>query len=309
MLTPNYSTEKMEENATYGKFIISPLPKSFGHTFGFALRRTLLSSLEGAAITQIKIEGIPHLFTPIAGVKESALELVLNLKTVKFELPVNGQAKVYLEKKGPGKIYSRDLKGEVKPIDENIYIAEITAEKGKLVFEAIVEKGIGFLPAEQQEKKEFGFIAIDATFSPILKVNYKVEEARVGTKTDFERLILEIWTNGSISPSSALKEAAKIISTHFDYLLSGKDEPKPKVDVTTLQAQEKENNRFSEIIIDELNLPSRVINALLREKIETVADLLKVGKSKLLTMKGLGRKSIELIEEELKKLGVSLKEE
>jgi len=309
MLTPNYSTEKVEENATYGKFVLSPLPKSFGHTFGFALRRTLLSSLEGAAITQVKIEGVPHLFMPIAGIKESALELILNLKTIKFELPANGQARVYLEKKGSGKIYSKDLKGEVKPIDENIYLAEITAEKGKLFLEAIVEKGIGFLPSEQQEKKEFGFIAIDAAFSPIVKVNYKVEEARVGTKTNFERLILEIWTNGGITPSNALRQAAQIISTHFDHLLSGKDSPKPKVDSTALQSQNKENNRFLEIIIDELNLPSRVINALLREKIETVADLMKVGKSKLTTMKGLGKKSIELIEEELKKLGVSLKEE
>jgi len=308
MLTPNYSTEKVEENATYGKFILAPLPRSFGHTFGFALRRTLLSSLEGAAITQVKIEGVPHLFTPITGVKESALELVLNLKTVKFNLPVNDKVRVYLEKKGPGKIYSKDLEGEVKPIDENIYLGEITAEKGKLSLEAIVERGVGFLPSEQQEKKEFGFIAIDATFSPIVKVNYKVEEARVGTKTNFERLILEIWTNGGVTPADALKQAAKIISTHFDHLLSGKDDPKPKVDFEAQQTQEKETSRFSEIIIDELNLPSRVINALLREKIETVADLMKLGKSKLTTMKGLGKKSIELIEEELKKLRVSLKE-
>jgi len=309
MLSPNYSTEKVEENTTYGKFIISPLPKSFAHTFGFALRRTLLSSIEGAAITQLKIEGVPHLFTTIKGVKESALELVLNLKSLKFELPSGGKAKIYLEKKGMGKVYSKDLKGEVKPIDDNVYIAEITDDEGRLVFEAMVERGIGFLPAEQQEKKEFGFIPIDASFSPILKVNYKVEEARVGINTNFERLILEVWTNGGITPSDALKEAAKIISVHFDYLLSGKDVQKPKADLTTLHTQEKENNRFSEIIIDELNLPSRVINALLKEKIETVADLMKIGKKKLTTMKGLGKKSIELIGEELKKLGISLKEE
>ena len=309
MLSPNYSTEKVEENATYGKFIIGPLPKSFGHTFGFALRRTLLSSLEGAAITQVKIEGVNHLFTTIKGVKESVLELVLNLKSLKFELPVSDRSKVYLEKKGMGKVYSKDLKGEVKSIDDNIYIAEITSDEGQLIFEAIVEKGTNFLPAEQQEKSEFGFIPIDATFSPIVKVNYKVEEARVGTKTNFERLILEIWTNGVITPTNALKEASKIIVLHFQYLLSGKDEVKQKSDVDKLNIPEKENNRFSEIIIDELNLPSRVINALLREKIETVADLMKVSKSKLVVVKGLGRKSIDLINEELKKLGVSLKEE
>ena len=307
MIVPNYSTEKVEESATYGKFIIGPLPPSFGHTFGHALRRTLLSSLEGAAITQIKIEGAPHLFSPLAGIKETALELVLNLKSVKFELPVSETAKVYLDKKGSRKIYAKDLEGEVKPIDGEIYLAEITAEKGKLAFEAIVEKGIGFLSAEEQEKKEFGFIAIDAVFSPVVKVNYQVEETRVGKKTNFEKLILEVWTNGSVKPEEALRQASQILADHFNYFLSGKDKPKPKTDLIT--QQKKEDDRFSEIIIDELNLPSRVINALLREKIETVADLINIKREKLVAMKGLGKKSIDLIEEELKKLGIALNKE
>jgi DNA-directed RNA polymerase subunit alpha len=309
MITPNYSTEKVEENATYGKFIIEPLPQSFGHTFGNSLRRTLLSSLEGAAITQVKIEGVSHLFSPLVGVKESALELVLNLKGVKFELPSGNFTKVSLEKKGAGKIFSKDLKGEIKPVDENIYLAEITDKNGQLAFEAIVEKGVGFLAAEEQEKKDFGFIPIDSYFSPIVKVNYKVEEARVGKKTNFDRLIIEIWTNGSIKPSEALRQAGQILAAHFDYLLSGKDIPKPKEEINVYQEKEKTDNRLAEIIIDELNLPSRVINALLREKIETVADLIKVGRKKLAVMKGVGKKSIELIEEELKKLGILLKEE
>jgi len=309
MITPNYSTKKVEESATYGKFIIEPLPPSFGYTFGHSLRRTLLSSLEGAAITQVKIEGVSHLFSPLPGIKESALELVLNLKGVKFELTGSNFSKIYLEKKGEGKVFSKDLKGEVKPVDGEIYLAEITDKKGQLNFEAIVEKGVGFLSAEEQEKKEFNFIPIDAYFSPIVKVNYQVEEARVGKKTNFDRLIIEVWTNGSIKPSEALRQAAQILTSHFDYLLSGKDEPKPKEEITAQQEKEKNDNRFTEIIIDELNLPSRVINALLREKVETVADLINIGKSKLAVMKGVGKKSIELIEEELKKLGIALKEE
>jgi len=309
MISPNYSTEKVEENTTYGKFIIEPLPQSFGHTFGHSLRRTLLSSLQGAAITQIKIDGASHLFSPLTGVKETALELVLNLKGVKFELPSGDSARVYLEKKGLGKIFSKDLKSEVKPVDGGIYLAEVTDENAHLSFEAIIEKKIGFLLAEEQEKKEFGFIPIDAYFSPIVKVNYQVEEARVGKKTNFDRLIIEVWTNGSIKPSEALKQAAQILSAHFDYLFSGKDTLKTKTDIIAQQKKEKNDNRFSEIIIDELNLPSRVINALLREKIETVADLINIGRKKLLVMKGVGKKSIDLIEEELKKLGIQLKEE
>jgi len=308
MITPNYSTEIVEENATYGKFVIEPLPQSFGHTFGNSLRRTLLSSLKGAAITQIKIEGVSHLFSTLAGIKESALELVLNLKSVKFELPSGDLVKVFLEKKGAGKIFSKDLKGEIKPVDENIYLAEITDKEGQLNFEAIIEKGTGFLAAEEQEKKEFGFIPIDTYFSPVVKVNYQVEEARVGKKTNFDRLIIEVCTNGSIKPSEALKQASQILAAHFNYLFSGKDIPKIKIDTMNQQEKEKNDNRFNEIIIDELNLPSRVINALLREKVETVSDLINTGRKKLMVMKGVGKKSIDLIEEELKNLGIELKE-
>jgi len=218
-------------------------------------------------------------------------------------------AKVSLEKKGLGKIFSKDLKGEVKAVDGEVYLAEITDKKGQLAFEAIIEKGTGFLAAEEQEKKEFGFIPVDTYFSPVVKVNYQVEEARVGKKTNFDRLIIEVWTNGSIKPSEALRQAGQILAAHFDYLFSGKDTPKMKTDVIAQQEKEKNDNRFAEIIIDELNLPSRVINALLREKVETVADLINVGRKKLVVMKGVGKKSIELIEEELKKLGIELKEE
>lgn len=308
MLNPNFFTQKTEENQKYAKFIIDPLAPSFGQSLGLALRRTLLSSMKGAAITDIKIEGIPHFFTPIKGVKESALDIVLNIKQLRFEISGEGPFKIHLSAKKPGKIYGKDVEGEVSVVNKNLYLAEITQEKGRLEIDAIVQVGTGYLPAEEREKKESGYMPVDAFFSPVKKVNFKVEEARVGRKTNLDRLMIEIWTDGSIKPSVALRNSSVLLSEYFAYILSGKDVPKPKRKISEMEAkQEIIEQKLYEVIIDELNLPSRVINALLRENIETVADLVKAGKEKLTSMKGVGKKSIELIEEELKKMGIELK--
>lgn len=307
MLNPNFSTKKIEESATYGKFILEPLPLSLGQSLGHALRRTLLSSLQGAAITNVKIDGVNHLFSTLKGVKESAMEVMLNLKELKFETKGEGPFKVELKSKGPGKIYGKDLEGEIKPVNTDVYIAEITDDKGRLELEAIVEVGTGYSSVEEREKKEYGFIAVDAFFSPVKKVNFKIAEARVGRKTNFDRLTLEVWTDGSIKPSECLKQSSEILANFFAYFLSGKDTPQLKVEQSEEEVkQELIDKKLYEIIIDELSLPSRVINALLREHIETVADLVKAGKEKLTNMKGVGKKSIELIEEELKKMGITL---
>lgn len=308
MINPNFSTQKIEEKETYGEFVLQPLPLSFGQSMGHALRRTLLSSLKGAAITNVKIEGAPHLFSTIRGVKESVLEMILNLKQLKFEPKGEGPFKISLKAKGPKKIYSKDLEGEIKPVNSEVYIGEITDEKGKLDVEAVVEVGVGYSSVEEREKKEYGFIPVDAFFSPVKKVNIKVEEARVGRKTNYDRLIIEIWTDGSIKPIKALKQSSQLLADFFAYLLSGRDTPQPKVEKSEEEVKKESiDKKLYEVIIDELNLPSRVINALLREHIETVADLVKAGKEKLANMKGVGKKSIELIEEELKKMGIELK--
>lgn len=307
MLKPNFYTQITEEG-NYGKFVLEPLPLSFANSLGNALRRTILSSLKGAAVTQIKIDGVPHLFSTIKGVKESVLEMVMNIKQMKFK--VEGEQKkfkIHLDVKGSKKIFAKDFEGEIKPVNEDLYIAEITDDKTKLSIEAIVEVGYGYVTAEEKEDKETGFIALDAFFSPIRRVNTKVEEARVGRKANFERLILEIWTDGSIKPTDALKQAREILVEYFSYILSGKDNKQDYQEETNKITEKTEiDKKLYDIIIDELNLPSRVINALLREKIETVADLIKVGREKLVKMKGVGKKSIELIEVELKKLNVQL---
>lgn len=306
MLKPNFFTQKIEEG-NYGKFIFEPLPLSFGQSLGHSLRRAVLSSLKGAAVTQVKIDGASHLFSPLSGIKESVLEVVLNLKQLKFNVKEGGPFKISLSVKGPKKVYARDIEGEVEPVNKDLYLGEITDDKGKLSLDAIVEVGYGYLTAEERDKKEYGFIALDAFFSPIKKVNTKVEETRVGRKANYEKLTLEVWTDGSLTPTEAVKQASSLLSEYFSHILSGKDTPTIKKEKTAEEVKQEEiDKKLFEIIIDELNLPSRVINALLREKIETVADLIKVGKDKLVEMKGVGKKSIQLIEDELKKMGVQI---
>jgi len=308
MVSPSFFTQKVEEKDGYGKFILEPLARSFGQSVGVALRRALLSSLKGSAVTAVKVEDAPHLFSTIKGVKESVLDIVLNLKQLKFEATGEGPFKINLTAKGPKKIYGKDIEGEVSVANKDQYIAEVTTDKGKLEIDAIVELGTGYSSVEEREKKEPGYIAVDSFFSPVRKVNFKVEEARVGRRSNLDKLILEIWTDGTIKPSEALKQSSLLLAAYFGHVLSGRDTPKPKTEESEeIAKKEAVDQKLFEVIIDELNLPSRVINALLRENIETVADLVKAGKESLTGMKGVGKKSIELIEDELKKMGIELK--
>jgi DNA-directed RNA polymerase subunit alpha len=234
------------------------------------------------------------------------LEIVLNLKQLRFEIAQEGDHKISLSKKGSGKVTGKEIEGDIKVINNNVYIGEITDNKTKLQLEAIVKLGIGYLSADEQENTEYGFLAVDSSFSPVKKVNFRIEEARVGRKTNFDRLILEIETDGSITPDEALKQASSILSQHFSRILSGDDTKPAESRLDETKIVEQIDRKFADLIIDELNLPSRVVNALLRENIETVADLMKMGRDRLVGLKGLGKKSIDLIEIELKKLAVEL---
>lgn len=305
-MSAQFFTKKQDVSSSYGKFVMEPLPLSFGNSMGNALRRTLLSSLEGAAVTQIKVGGAVHQFATIKGVKESVLEVILNLKQLRFEVPADGKYQIHIDVKGRKKVTGADVKGEAKVVNSDLYIAEVTDDKGRLEVDAIVETGVGLL-TEDAIERETDYMSVDAYFSPVTKVTFKVEEARVGRKTNFDRLVLEVWTDETVSPEEALKQASEILQDHFAHVLSGKDSPQTKTVEETKEEGDKEvDARLNDIIIDELNLPSRVINALLRENIETVADLVRVGKDKLIGVKGLGKKSFVLIEDELKKMDVDI---
>lgn len=309
MLEPTFNTKITEASNTYAEFVLEPLHASFGNSIGNAMRRTLLSSLPGAAISYIKFANAPHFFTTMPGIKESVLDIVLNLKQVRFSTTGEGPFRVSLSTKGAKKIYAKDIEGEATVVNGDLYLGEITDDKASLEFEAIVEVGYGFVPSEEKEKKEAGLVAVDSAFSPVQRVNFKVEEARVGRKANYDRLIIQVWTDGSISPEEAVKQSAALLSKQFGYIFSNKETAEESAREAAAETEKKEqvDNKMYETIIDELNLPSRVINALLRENIETVADLVKRGREDMIGLKGVGRKSIDLIEEELNKMGVELK--
>ncbi len=307
MMQPDFVTEKISEEGSYGKFVLSPLPSGFGHTLGNALRRMLLSSIEGAAVTYVKINDVVHPFTTISGIKESVLDLILNLKLLRFRTLGEGPYELSLNTKGVGKVKGGDFKGgDTQVVNKDQYICELTSPKAKLDIDVTIEKGVGYSPSEEREKKEFGKLAVDSVFSPVKKVNYVVEGARVGRKTNFDKLILEIWTDGSISPHDSLKKTATLLSDYFNYILSGRDAKKTEEEEAEnkVATVSKVDGKVYQTIIDELDLPTRVINALLREGIETVEDLVKRGKDELVNLKGVGKKSLDLIEKELNKLSV-----
>lgn len=304
MIEPNFTVKTEEQNNNYGKFIYEPFNTSFGNSIGNALRRTLLSSLPGYAISYVKFSDATHLFTTIKGIKESVLDIVLSLKQVRFKSTEEGPFKLKLQVSGRSKIYAKDLEGEIEVANKDLYIGEITDDKGKLEVDIIVEKGYGYQASEEKEKNA-GFIAVDSSYSPITRVNFTVQEARVGRKSDYERLMIDVTTDGTILPESAIQAASLILKQHFAAIEECRKFEESTGDLK--DAKDTANQKIYETIIDELNLPSRVINALLRENIETVANLLERGREDLTSLKGVGKKSIDLIEEELKKMGVELK--
>jgi DNA-directed RNA polymerase subunit alpha len=308
MLKPSFATKQVTDTTTYGVFELSPLPYGYAHSLGNALRRVLLSSIEGAAVTYVKVNGVPHVFSPLKGIKETALELIMNLKELQFALNSKEPLEVSVALKGARSVTGKDIKATgVEIVNPDHHIAEITDAKGSLDLSFIVEKGLGFSASEDKEKREHGMIAVDSIFSPVTKVTFRVEPARVGRVSNFDKLILEIWTNGSISPKDALEHSAAILAQFYSHMFNGA--LLSEEDATSgVAGSVKIDEKVYETIIDELDLPTRVINALLREGIETVGDLIEQGKETLVDLKGVGRKSLDLIEAELHKLGVGFKE-
>jgi DNA-directed RNA polymerase subunit alpha len=310
MIKPSFSTKKIESSENYGKFILTPLPAGYGHSMGNALRRVLLSSIEGVAVTYVKINNTVHPFSSIDGVKESALEIILNIKSLRFSFKGNGPFTMNLSHKGKGKVAGANFKGgDVEVVNKDQSIAELTTSDAKLEIEITIEKGMGFSAAEEKEEATFGTMAVDSVFSPVTKVVYKVEDERVGRTSNFDKLTLEIWTDGAISPEDSLAQSAEILTSFFGEISSENDEKASGHKAASSDGEGAvriTDEKVNEIIIDELDLPTRVINALLREKIETVGDLVTRGPEALANLKGVGRKSISLIEKEVEKFGVKI---
>lgn len=307
MFTPNFVTKKIDVTGSFGRYVLTPLPAGYGNSIGNALRRVLLSSIEGAGATSVRINNVSHAFSTIEGVKESVLDILLNIKALRFKTTGEGPYTLTLKANAKGKIFAKDFSGgDVEIVNKDQIIAEVTKDKTKLDIEITVEKGVGYSPSEEREKKSFGTIALDTVFSPVTKVNYRVEGERVGRKTNFDKLTLDITTDGTITPEDSLQRASHILSQFYSFILSGNDEEHEKNQNNVKDDTRQVDENVYETIIDELDLPTRVINALLRENIETVGDLVNRGKDELVNLKGVGRKSVDLVENELEKLNVKL---
>jgi len=294
----------------YGKLYVEPLERGYGITLGNALRRVLLSSLESAAITSVKIQGVSHEFTTIDGVIEDVAEIILNLKEIKFKMEEGIDSEfAILEVKGPGKVYAKDIKVPtgLEIVNPEIYIATIDSE-AELKMELKIEKGRGYITVEEMEQpSEIGWIPIDTSFSPITKCAFHVEPTRVGEKTDFDKLILEIYTDGSISPDEALTKASNILIEHFTLLLSPTTRKVEAVVKTQPEsiAKQIEEDKLS-LAIEELDISSRAMNTLKKLGITTIGDLVKMTEEDLKEAKSIGRKALKEIKEALSDLGLEL---
>jgi len=298
--------DKESLSTAYGKFIAKPLERGFGLTLGNSLRRVLLSSLQGAAITAVKIDGVVHEFTSVPDVKEDVAEIILNLKEVRFRLHTE-QTTVIIEKTGPGEVLASDIivSEQVQVLNPDQVIATL-GKGGKLRAEIQVARGRGYRPAEANKAEDMpvGWIPVDSFFSPIRRVNYTVTQSRVGQRTDFDKLTLEVWTDGSVEPEDAVSLGSKILKDQLSVFLNFEEEPEP-----VAQAKEEGSSQFNPNLyrsVEELELSVRSANCLQNANIKYIYELVQKTESEMLKTKNFGRKSLNEIKDILGEMGLSL---
>lgn len=305
MVEPIFKIKEEKISGDYGEFIIEPLESGYGHTLGNALRRVLLVSIPGAAVTSVKISGAKHKFSTIPGLKENLVDFLLNVKGLSVRLlDSKEESTVRVSVKGPKKILASDLElpEDVEVVNKDHYLGFLADKKAKLDLELTVEKGMGYSLAEERKISTLGVMPVDAIYTPIKRVNYEVSATRVGRQTNLDKLSLQIWTNGVIKPREALDEAAKILSSYFLQVYEPKSVAAAEVVVTHPGVPEG----LLKLTIDELDLPTRIYNSLRNGGIETIGDILNTPKKELISMRNMGGKSITSIEEKLKEKGINL---
>jgi DNA-directed RNA polymerase subunit alpha len=298
--------EFAELSDTYGKFIVEPLERGFGVTLGNALRRVLLSSISGAAVTSVKIENVLHEFSTIPGVVEDVTNVILNLKELSLKLHSDKPKLLRMDVRGKKDVVAGDLQpdAEVEILNPDLHIATLDGKNAHLTMELVVERGKGYVPAERHRKSEhvIGVIPIDSVFSPIQKVNYVVDDTRVGQAADYDRLTLEVWTDGSIRPEEALQESARLLIDGFRLFVGTAVAPE-----VTVGPQADEANKLATMPIEELDLSVRPYNCLKRAGINTLGDLLQRTEEEVVNVKNFGRKSLDEVKEKLAALGLELR--
>jgi DNA-directed RNA polymerase subunit alpha len=291
----------------YGKFSAQPFERGWATTVGNALRRALLSSIEGAAITAVRIDGVLHEFAPIPGVVEDATDVILNLKQIPLKLNTEGPSTLVLDVDRPGVVTSGMIQDnpDVAVLDKDVYIATV-GEGGRLRIEMRVKWGRGYVPADRNfdEDLPLGFIPIDSVHSPVRKANYTVEQARLGQVTDYEKLVLEVWTNGAITPQDAIGLAAKLVKDHMNMFINFEEQPELTEEVP--EGYVDPRLEYLDRPVDELELSVRSYNCLKNANIQTIRDLVQKTEAEMLKTKNFGRKSLNEIKDVLARMGLSL---
>lgn len=305
---PKITVAEINEEEKYGRFVVEPLERGYGTTLGNSLRRILLSSLPGYAVTSIKIDSVLHEFSTIPGVVEDTTEIILNLKELRVKLEGESPKVVRLEVHGAKEVKAKDIQvpSDVEILNPEHHIATV-GDDGHLVMEITLDKGRGYVSAEKNKRPDdvIGVIPVDSIFTPVKKVNYVVEHTRVGQFTDYDRLVLEIWTDGSIDPVEALSLSAKILSAHLALFINLSD----KVNDAEIMVEKEEEakDKLLEMNIEELDLSVRSYNCLKRAGINTVEELIKKTEEDMMKVRNLGRKSLEEVQIKLAALGLSLR--
>ncbi len=306
---PKIEEVDIQRENNYGKFVVEPLERGYGITLGNALRRGLLSSLEGAAVTNVKIDNVLHEFSTIDGVLEDTVEIILRLKSLCLKIHGDEAQTLIIEEKGPKEIKAGDIKApaDVEILNEDLLIATL-AENAEVYMEITATNGRGYISAERNKypQQPIGVIPVDSFFSPVRKVNFQVEDTRVGQVTDYDRLTLEIWTDGSIGVDEAVSIGAKILSRHLDTFISLTEQADGAVELIDEQ-NDPDREKALEMTIEDLELSVRSFNCLKRAGINTVSELVQKTEDEMIKVRNLGKKSLEEVESKLTELNLSLK--
>ena len=305
---PRIEIAEMAPDGTYGKFVVEPLERGYGTTLGNSLRRILLSSLPGAAVSNVKIDGVLHEFSVIPGVKEDVTEIILNLKGLAIKNTSEGnEPKIaYIDVEGEGEVKGSDIKcdSDIEILNPEHHIATLSGGAGsKLYMEITINKGRGYVGADKNKKDDqpIGMLPVDSIFTPVTRVNFLVENTRVGQITDYDKLSLEVWTNGTIAPDDAVSFGAKILNEHLNLSDNAKDTS------IMVEKEEGKKEKVLEMSIEELDLSVRSYNCLKRAGINTVEDLANKTEDEMMKVRNLGRKSLEEVLNKMAELGLSLK--
>ncbi|NTW05713.1 MAG: DNA-directed RNA polymerase subunit alpha [Peptococcaceae bacterium] len=307
---PKIDCTEMNEENNYARYVVEPLERGYGITLGNSLRRILLSSLPGAAVVSIKIDGVLHEFSSIPGVKEDVTDIILNLKRLCFKMHTDEEKTLRIEAKGEGVVRARDIihDSDIDILNPDLHIATLSGNSN-LYMELTVSKGRGYVPADKNKRGDhiIGVIPVDSVFTPVRKVNYTIDNTRVGQRTDYNKLTLEVWTDGSISPDEAVSLSAKIMGEHLR-LFIGLTESANDVEIM-VEKEEEQKDKILEMTIEELDLSVRSYNCLKRAGINTVEELVQRNDEDMMKVRNLGKKSLEEVINKLNELGLSLRRE